>query len=534
MPVSITQLPYSDTGYFSALVTDYLAQHERLQSFYSFAPDINGIEQAITQRDSYKVNRDVLTNTLQHQYRNLEKHEAVERNLELLKEHNTYTICTAHQPNLLTGYLYFIYKIIHAIKLAEELSTKFPDKHFVPVYYMGSEDNDLDELGTFRYEGKKFVWDGDGQKGAVGRMQTRGLKKILDELFKLLGPPGENCDHLKLILQEAYLEHKTIGAATQYLVNALFGKYGLVVLDPDEASFKREILSIMQDDLLQHSAEPIVTAQAAQLAAHYKAQAYPRLINLFYLNDGIRERIEKTGDRWQVVDTTISWTKEELQAELNEHPERFSPNVILRGLLQESILPDVAFIGGGAEVAYWLQLKPLFEHYNVFYPVVLLRQSVLWIGSEEAQLRAKMGLETNQLFYPKEELAKDYLSKNSAADWQTIEEKKEIAVTFDRLKQKATTLDSSLKDATEAALAKMNKQLDILEKKMLRAEKRKMEVQLKRIDKLKDKLFPNNSLQERVENFTEYILRYRNGWLDVLKDATQPLIGTFVVIEHRP
>src|SRR5690606_36563786 len=95
-----------------------------------------------------------------------------EEHLAVLAEPTTFTVCTAHQPNLATGYLYFVYKILHAIKLAEALNAAHPEHRFVPVYYMGSEDADLDELGTFRYVGKKFVWDAGGQKGAVGRMDT--------------------------------------------------------------------------------------------------------------------------------------------------------------------------------------------------------------------------------------------------------------------------------------------------------------------------------------------------------------------------
>ena len=183
MDCTATYIPYRATGSFSALVTDYLDNHPTLQSFYNYRPNEEGLAKAIAERGKYPVNRQVLHDTLQRQYEGLNKTEAVEKNLGALKNDNTYTICTAHQPNLLTGYLYFIYKIVHAIKLAEELNSKYNDKYFVPVYYMGSEDNDIEELGTFKYNGKKFVWDGNGQQGAVGRMDTKSLKALLAELL---------------------------------------------------------------------------------------------------------------------------------------------------------------------------------------------------------------------------------------------------------------------------------------------------------------------------------------------------------------
>jgi bacillithiol biosynthesis cysteine-adding enzyme BshC len=528
-----TYLPYKDTGYFSKLVTDYLAEKDELKPFYIFSPSKEGILQAIQQREQFPVNRQLLTKVLHHQYENLTRHEKVEHNLALLNKENTYTICTAHQPNLATGYLYFIYKIIHAIKLAEELDKEYPDKNFVPVYYMGSEDNDLDELGTFRYDERKFTWDGAGQGGAVGRMKPKSLGSILDELFRIMGPPGENYDELRNILTKAYLHHDTIAQATQFLVNELFGRFGLIVIDPDDSELKSTFISVMKDDVLHQTAYGIVSSTVEQLEAHYKSQAYPRHINLFYLSDNIRERIEKNGDKWQVLNTGIIWTQKELLDAIEQTPERFSPNVILRGLFQEIILPDVAFIGGGAEVAYWLQLKDVFAHYKVFFPNIQLRQSVLWINKPGAQLREKLGLNIIDIFTKEIELIKSYVTRHSINDWHTNKEAEEFEKILSQLKEKAASVDVSLRASAEAALTKMRYQLQVLEKKMFRAEKKKMQGQLSRISRLKNSLFPNNGLQERIENFISYYLQYGPAYFDTLKEATRPFNASFLVIENK-
>jgi bacillithiol biosynthesis cysteine-adding enzyme BshC len=533
VPASITYLSYSDTGYFSKLVTDYLQNDAKLKEFYTYHFNLEGISEAIQERKKYPVSRDVLVQTLNSQYKHLSTHENAINNIRLLANENTYTVCTAHQPNLLTGYLYFIYKIIHAIKLAEELKQLYPDKNFVPVYYMGTEDNDLEELGTFRYNKDKYTWDGDGQKGAVGRMGTKGLKGLLNELFKLFGPPGANCDALIKMLSEAYLQHKTIADATQFLVNELFGRYGLIILNPDEAVFKQAILPIIEDDLLNQTAYTIVSEQIKKLSAHYDTQAQPRPINLFYLDEQLRERIEQKADKWKVVGTNTEWNKNELIDELNLHPERFSPNVILRGLLQESILPDVAFIGGGAEVAYWLELKSLFHHYKVFYPVVCLRQSVLWINTQQAKLRMQLQLSLPDLFKEEATLIKEYIAKNSEVQWQTNGETADIEKILNGLRQKASTIDPTLKGSAEAVQTKIKYQLQVLEKKMLRAEKKKMQVQVLRINKLKNELFPDNSLQERVENFSFYFLQYGLSYFDTLKDSMRASMPQFMVIEKN-
>ncbi len=525
-----THLPYKDTGYFSKLATDYISDDPGIKSFYNFAPTTDGLAQAIEERHKYPVDRKALVATLSRQYEQLPISAKTEANIQALLSETTFTVCTAHQPNLLTGYLYFVHKILHAVKLAEELSANHPGRHFVPVYYMGSEDNDLEELGMFKFRGDKYVWDGGGQTGAVGRMDTASLKTLLNNLFKTFGPPGNNCDQLQDILTKAYLGHKTVGAATQYLVNELFGKYGLVVIDPDDAMLKASFIPVMEDELLHQAANPIITKQIGALSEHYKIQAHPREINLFYLADQVRARIVKDGDKWSVLNTELHFSEAEILNELKQHPERFSPNVMLRGLFQETILPNVAFIGGGAEVAYWLQLNTLFRHYHVFYPAILLRQSVLWINEAAAKMRAQAELTIPNIFKAEAELERDYVIVHSGTEWQTKEEASAIEQIFNTLKQKAEMLDATLGPAAAAALTKMKRQLTELEKKMLRAEKRKLQTQMNRIERLKKALFPGG-LQERVENFAEYYLQYGDTFFDTVKDAIKPLTLEFLIIE---
>jgi bacillithiol biosynthesis cysteine-adding enzyme BshC len=410
---------------------------------------------------------------------------------------------------------------------------RYPGKNFVPVYYMGSEDNDLDELGTFNYAGKRYRWDGGGQSGAIGRMKTQSLKPLLNDLFKVLGPPGKHLDALTKLLTEAYIKHETVGMATRYLVNELFGRFGLIVIDPDDAALKKQFEEIMKDDLLNQQAYSLVSEQGEKLEESYKTQAYPRPINLFYLKENLRERIERHDNNWHILHTDIKWTKTELLGELEKHPERFSPNVILRGLYQETILPNVAFIGGGAEVAYWLQLRSLFDYYHVFYPAILLRQSVLWIDKRQSELRKKASLSIDEIFKPETDLVRNYINAHSGNNWQTVDEIAGIEKIMEQLRAKATALDPTLGGSADAVITKIRYQVQVLEKKMLRAEKRRMQTELLRISKLKQDIFPNHSLQERVENFAGYYLQYGPAFFDVLKDAIQPLKQEFLVIEEK-
>ena len=289
---------------------------------------------------------------------------------------------------------------------------------------------------------------------------------------------------------------------------------------------------MIKDELLNQHSFPVITNQIEQLDTHYKIQAHPRLINLFYLADQLRERIERNGDKWVVLNTEISWTEQEMLEELEQHPERFSPNVMLRGLFQETILPNVAFIGGGAEVAYWLQLKTVFDHYHVFYPAILLRQSVLWINSIQSKVLTQLALTVPEIFKQETNLIRDYVVSHSSNDWQTETETAAIESIFQNIKNKATLLDPTLRSSAEASLIKMKHQLLILEKKMLRAEKNKLQTQLQRITRVKNTLFPNNGLQERVENFSEYYLEYGSSFFDDLMLGIKPLENLLLVIQH--
>lgn len=532
MPHVFSYISYRSTGRFSKLVSDY-SEGKLDSEFYAYSPNRQGIAAAIASRSETPVNRQVLHDTICRQYEGLDLSERLAANISALAATTTFTVTTAHQPNLMTGYLYFVHKILHAIKLADELNTQYPGKHFVPVYYMGSEDADLDELGTFRFRGDRYRWDGGGQQGAVGRMDTSSLRKLLDEVFRFFGPPGPGADALKETIQKAYLGHKTVGAATRYLVNFLFGRYGLVVLDPDHAAFKALYVPVMEDELLNGVAHGIITAQTARLNQQYQAQMFPRPINLFYLAHQLRERIEKKGDKWQVLNTEITFSRDEILAELHEHPERFSPNVALRGLFQETILPNVAFIGGGAEVAYWFQLLPLFRHYNVFYPPVLLRQSVLWVPAGMAALRTEIGLDLVDLFKPLQELLKDYILAHNGDTLSLDAENAQMEALMQTLAARASGVDVTLAASAAAATEKMRKQVLVLQKKMLRAQKRKMNVQVDRITRLWEGLHPNGTLQERTDNFLDYYLDNGPRFFDVILHAIKAQESKFLIIEEQ-
>jgi len=528
MDCTSTYLPYRQTGYFSRIITDYLDQAAALTPFYSYPATEEGLGKAIEARKQAPVDRAVLVEALKNQYAGVPSAPSVQENIEKLKADTTFTIVTAHQPAIFTGHLYFIYKILHTIRLASHLSQRYPTYHFVPVFYMGSEDADLDELGNVHLGGDKLVWD-TKQTGAVGRMKTKGLDKLL---FRIEGelsvqPFGKE---LVAMLREAYLESPDIQTATFRLLHRLFAEWGLIVLIADLPSFKRLMNPIFEDDLFKNKPSEIVNRTIEQLSVHYKVQANPRAINLFYLKDDIRGRIEQDGEDYLVHTTDLRFTKEQLTEELHRYPERFSPNVILRGLFQERILPNIAFIGGGGETAYWLELKGLFDHYQTPFPVLVLRNSFMLVEQQWQEKAERMGFGLADLFKPAEELMNLLVKRDSQ---QTLSLVEEIAVAnryYESLKELARPVDPTLEQHVMALQSKAVEPLRVLEKKLLRAEKRKFADQQRQLQTLKAALFPGDGLQERVDNFMPWYAAYGKEFIRMLYEQSPALEQQFVLL----
>ncbi|MFL5810900.1 MAG: bacillithiol biosynthesis BshC, partial [Flavisolibacter sp.] len=304
------QIPYNQTNAFSKIVRDYLLGSGQLQPFYSEPPTIKGFEETIRKKQSQKVDRALLVSVLEEQYKDVVASPMVKENIELLLSQKSFTVCTAHQPNLFTGPLYFIYKILHTIKLADHLKQQFSQYHFIPVYYMGSEDADFAELNHTYVDGKKIEWKKQ-QKGAVGRMVVdQTLGNLIDELEGQLMTLPNGKEVLDL-LRKCYTNGRNIQTATFELVNELYGIYGLVVLIPDHASLKRQMQSVFLDDLFHHTSSEIVHRTSQKLEEHYTVQAHPREINLFYLEGDTRERIIRKENYFIVHNTSIRFSDEE-------------------------------------------------------------------------------------------------------------------------------------------------------------------------------------------------------------------------------
>jgi bacillithiol biosynthesis cysteine-adding enzyme BshC len=523
-------LPYQQTGYFSRVITDYLNGNEFLKQFYQHPVSIEGLEAAILDREKFPTDRALLNQTLKEQYAVLPASEAVRKNLDSLSATNTFTITTAHQPAIFTGNLYFIYKILHVIKLAEALNARYPQRHFVPVFYMGCEDADLDELGHIYLDKEKLLWE-TSQTGAVGRMNTAGLEKIIDRI------EGEFAGHpfgpeLISLLKDCYGNAENIQQATFKLINALFGSYGLVVLIPDTRLFKSVMRGVFKDDLTNHIPYQVTEKNVQHLSKQYPVQANPREINLFYLKEDFRERLDRKDGNYFVHNTNIRFSPEAMEKELANFPERFSPNVILRGLHQETILPNIAFVGGGGETSYWLELKALFHHYRVPYPVLILRNSFLLIKKNWRTKIEKAGLLVEEIFKQEEQLMEDLVRRNSNRQLNLENQIGEMRSFYERVKNISGAVDKTLEQHVERLEAQALQKLEELEKKILRAEKKNHDELRRRIHEIREALFPMGNLQERIDNFIPWYAEYGRAFLDQIYRNSPGLEQFFTILEE--
>jgi bacillithiol synthase len=530
MQSTIEQIKYPDTKHFSKLVTDYIAKEKDLEPFYNLAPTIENIKIQTVQKAATNVNRQALANCIKNDYLNLTTTTEVNTNIDLLVNDNTFTICTAHQPNIFTGHLYFVYKILHTVKLASLLKKEMPENNFVPVFYMGSEDADLDELGHINIDNEVLQWNTQ-QKGAVGRM-------IIDEPFieiinKLKGRFGNDPfgNEILAAIENCYSLQKSIQQATLEFVNFLFGKYGVLVLIADKKELKAQMISIFKNEIEQSTSHKAALTTSDALPDVYKAQAFSRPINLFYLNNDSRERIElNEAGIYEVLNTSINFSKEALLAEIENNPQYFSPNVILRGLFQETIMPNIAFVGGGGEIAYWLQLKDVFKSYNTIYPILIVRNSFLIQTETQQKQWQNLGFNTLQLFEKSILLEKLYTTQHTNKVLTTTDTQEAIIALYNTLLLRAKSIDQSLTTHIAALLKKQQNKLIQVEKKFVRAEKRNFSEKILQLQKIKQHLFPNENLQERYDNIIPYYAKYGKELFDNILNSSLTVEQEFVIL----
>ena len=520
---------------FSQLINDYIVEDKKLKSYYSKSPSLENFESQINQKKASftRENRDLLTTIFKNQYSNAKASKYVLKNIDLLISENTFTITTGHQLCLMTGPLYFIYKIVSTINLCIKLKEKYPKFNFIPIYWMASEDHDFDEISSFKFQDKKFQWKED-LTGPVGKLPLEKLKFTLEDFESCLGNKNE-ANQIRELIKNSYQESANLSEATFKLVNQLFGNYGLLVLEPNKKNLKKLFINFFKKELTDqfsfHSTEKQINNLKENYNKAYSPQVNPRNINLFYLLPDGRYRIEKKDNKFIVKDIGKSFLEKELIDELEKYPERFSPNVILRPLYQEVLLPNLCYIGGAAEISYWLQLKTMFDKVEVPFPLLLVRNSVLLYSKKQANKLKKLEIKISDLFYSQNTLDEKKVKEASSIDLNLEHLKIALNKQFDYLRSLVSKTDKSFEGAVNAQEKKQINGINKLEKRLLKAQKKSISNQIERIQIIRNQLFPENEFQERKLNFFTIYNEIGEKFIPLLIESLDPLDTDFNFIE---
>jgi bacillithiol biosynthesis cysteine-adding enzyme BshC len=317
------------------------------------------------------------------------------------------------------------------------------------------------------------------------------------------------------------------------LVNRIFGKDGVIVVDGDDSSFKALFSPHIKNELINKLVDSEITntnIRLNKIDKNFKIQVNPRPINLFYIKDGLRERIIQKQDLFRVLNTDLSFNLESILIELEKHPERFSPNVIMRPLFQECILPNLSYTGGGSELSYWLQLKSYFDISKVCFPILMHRNSAVITTTKQIHKLDKLDLSISDLFLSREDLITKITKLKSSQKIDFSSQITHLRKQFNKLYDLAKETDASFTGAVAAQEKKQINGLLYLEKRLLKAEKKKYKSSIEQALILQSLLFPSGNLQERLLNFTTFYAFHGEKFIKKLKSEMNPFQNSFSII----
>ena len=517
----------AETGKFSKLIQDYLAGMPNLQAHYNRPPVAASFPNQIQERALQPMDRSALVDALLQQYQGAAFVPSAA--IKKLLQTETYTITTGHQLTLFGGPLYFYFKIAQVIQMAKELSKNHQNQQFVPVFWMASEDHDFEEINHVHIKEKKLAYQAPSG-GAVGRLDAAPIAQLKNELATLLGP-GKNARALLAMFENSYRAGTSLAAATRSLVHQLFPEEQLVVIDGDDPQLKKLAVPLFRQELTQQLVHTHAEIKSKSLEEKYFSQAHVREINLFYLQENQRNRIIATATGFGIDGQATTFTSDALLAELQQHPERFSPNVLLRPLYQETLLPNLAYVGGAGELAYWLQLKDVFAAAGVVMPILWLRQSFMFLPKRIHRKMEKLGLQPKDLWQPKKLIEENLIAKVTQLELQLDPYRQKLQKMFEELREVAALTDKSMLGAVQAQQTKQLRGIEKLESKLLRAEKRKHAHLLAQLDEIWQWCYPNGSIQERYDHFATLDLEIGPQWRQWVQEPSPFQLQFFVFSE---
>lgn len=494
----IAGLSYAQVGIGSSLFRDYYAG--KVQALSLPNPLNISWKERIQNRHYDPDDRHKLAEVIRRQYGSMAPD--IEPLLEKLILPNTFTITTGHQLVLATGPLYFFYKIATVVRMARQIQTENPDVNIIPVFWMNSEDHDFEETNHFYINGQKISWESPLRGFATGEMPAQAAADAIQQWLATSGFPVNPAFNF---VMEAYRNSQNQSEAMRKIIHHWMGHEGIICLDQQDPELKRMAAGVFQKELLElASCAPVKNWSDQLCKAGYTTQVQPRELNLFYHHPSAgRKRIERNELGWRVVDTDLIFSnRETLLEELKREPQRFSTNVVTRPLYQERVLPNLAYVGGPAEVHYWLQYFCLFECFELPFPVVLMRESLVLLPEKYWKKWTRLGLSPEDLFVEKQSLIRRFVDEiESVSDIENI--KKELFQIFEKQAERALNADPTLYAWTLAQGRRAENVLEHVDQRLRSAARKKHEKELQIIEQTHAEVYPIGVFQERIVNILQ-------------------------------
>lgn len=513
-------LPFSSLQGLTKLMSEFIDENESVRDLAGDFFSLESVKKQIAQKSNFK-HRTVLVEELKRQYEGIAVDEKVKANIQLLEDEKTFTITTGHQLCFATGPLYFPIKILQTIRLCEWLKEELPNYHFVPLFWMATEDHDYQEIQGANVFGEQHKMADDHSENAVGRLPKALAQPGLDSLKELL-QKTERGTEAYAFLEKAWSECADLAGFTRNLTNQFFGKEGLVILDADSANLKQLFAPYVEQEFAEQVSYNGVFQTNHKIASDYHIQVNPREINLFYFDEkNGRTRLAKERDNIILVDQP----QNDFNAleQLQQYPAKFSPNVILRPLYQEVILPNLAYIGGGGEISYWLQLRAMFNAFSVPFPLLIHRNSVVVCEGADEKKLSKLKLEVEDIFKSDHELAKKVaqIEQNTPPpNWK--ETYLSLQSYIDKMTDVVQAVDPTLVARVKALHKEQLKGIKDMDKELNKRLKKKSEDAIQQASALREKWLPGGGLHERKNNIFEYIAKYGFDFVEALKENIHP------------
>ncbi|MBF25540.1 MAG: bacillithiol biosynthesis cysteine-adding enzyme BshC [Flavobacteriales bacterium] len=526
-----TRIPISDTGLFSKLICDFIEGNTNLQMYVDEFVSLESITNKINKKKI--INREILVSTLNNQYKNTNFYNndisIVKNNISSILDNKTYTITTGHQLNIFVSPLFLIYKIISIISYVEYLNKQFPDYHFVPCFWMATDDHDFDEINSCTISDKKYTWSLK-TNDAIGNLESKTLLPVLKSMKNIFLTNSHGLELYDRYLF-AYQNNNNYADATRSILTALFYDYGLVIVDGNCKELKTTFSTHFKDEITNSFTHHMVKKTYNSLRKSYKPQINPMESNLFYLSDSIRSKIKVDKQKYYSDLHNLHWSKNELLNKIDNCPQKFSPNVFLRTLYQESIMPNILYIGGPSEISYWLQLKNMFKHQGVDFPLLALRSHFLILSRKAIRLKSKLGLDFTDLFLDYENKLKKTIS--CLDSFQTAHQFENLNNQLLKMEQDFKQINSFPINDFYVFKKRFIKEISRLESKILKLNKIKNNTILSQTEKINNEVFIDKNIQEKSSSFIPYYIKYGKSFFNLLIKESSIIDNKYVILTEE-